>query len=175
MNLKTILRKVFGFLNFRTMIQVAFWWLWFRRNRVFFIFEGREYTYGEVYQQSLRYAHFFLSVRKKLVEGGKLNKNQRLSFGVYMDNNPEFLFASFGAGLSNSVLFAINSGFRGETLARVMDQAQISFLMINESTLKEVQDVISEVKVIGRENVYFVGEKKPFQSTGFQSLEDAVA
>jgi len=174
MNLKSMIRNYLGFINFRTMINVAFRWLWPRRNRVFFIFEGREYTYGEVYQQSQRYAHFFLSVRKKLVDGGKLKKDQRLSFGVYMDNNPEFLFASFGAGLSNSVLFAINSGFRGETLAKVMDQAQISFLMINESTLREVQDVIKDVQVIGPEDVYFVGDKKPFQSTGFKSLEDAV-
>ena len=79
-----------------------------------------------------------------------------------MDNTPEFLFASFGAGLSNSILFAINSGFRGETLAKVMEQAGISFLIINDSTLKEVEGVIKNVQVIGPENVYFVGDKKCF-------------
>ena len=174
-NLKTIIRTGLGFINFRTMIKFTLWWLWFRRERVFFIFEGREYTYREVYQQSQRYAHFFMSIRKKLVDSGRLDKNKRLSFGVYMDNNPEFLFASFGAGLSNSILFAINSGFRGETLAKVMDQAEISLLIINESTLKEVQDTISAVGVIGPENVYCVGDPKSLQSGGFQSLEHAVA
>jgi fatty-acyl-CoA synthase len=156
------------------MIKLTLWWLWFRRNRVFFIFEGREYTYREVYQQSRCYAQFFLGLRKKLVDSGRLDKNKRLSFGVYMDNTPEFLFASFGAGLSNSILFAINSGFRGETLAKIMDQAGISFLIINDSTLKEVGDVIKNVKVIGPENVYVVGEKNAFQSKGFRSLEEAV-
>lgn len=173
-NLKTIIRKGLGFVNFSTMIKLTLRWLWFRRNRVFFIFEGREYTYREVYQQSLRYARFFLSVRKKMVDGGTLSKTQRLSFGVYMDNTPEFLFASFGAGLSNSILFAINSGFRGETLAKVMDQAGISFLIINDSTLKEVDGVIENVQVIGPENVYVAGEKNAFQSKGFQSLEQVV-
>ncbi|MCX5850111.1 MAG: AMP-binding protein [Deltaproteobacteria bacterium] len=173
-NLKTIIRKVFGFVNFGNMIKVTLWWLCFRRNRVFFIFEGRGYTYREVYQQAQRYAGFFLSVRKKLVDSGKLDKNKRLSFGVYMDNTPEFLFAAFGAGLSNSILFAINSGFRGETLAKVMDQAGISFLIINDSTLKEVEGAIKNIQVIGPENVYFIGDKKTFQSSGFQSLEDAV-
>jgi fatty-acyl-CoA synthase len=173
-NLKTIIRKFFGFVNFSSMIKFTMWWMWFRRNRVFLIFEDREYTYRKVYQQSLRYAQFFLSVRKKLVDSGRLDKERRLSFGVYMDNTPEFLFASFGAGLSNSILFAINSGFRGETLAKVMAQAQISFLIINESTLKEVEGVINNEQVIGTENVYFVGDKKCFQSSGFQSLEDAV-
>ena len=156
------------------MIKLTLWWLWFRRNQVFFIFEGREYTYREVYQQSQRYTRFFLSVRKKLVDSGRMDKNKRLSFGVYMDNTPEFLFASFGAGLSNSILFAINSGFRGETLAKVMDQAQIAFLIINDSTLKEIGDIIKNVHVISPKNVYAIGDKKSFQSKGFQSLEDAV-
>jgi len=174
MNFKTIIRKFLGFINFGNMIKMTMWWLWFRRDRVFFIFEGREYTYREVYQQSRRYEHFFLSVRKKLVDSGKLGPDKRLAFGVYMDNNPEFLYASFGAGLSNSIMFAINSGFRGETLAKVMEQAGLAFLIINASTLKEVEGVIKNVPALGPENVYFVGDKDAFKSTGFKSLEKAV-
>lgn len=174
MNLKKLIRNYLGFVNFSSMIKLIMHWLWFRRNRVFFIFEDREYTYKEVYEQSQRYAKFFLSQRKKLVDSGTLNKNQRLAFGVYMENNPEFLFASFGAGLSNSILFAINSGFRGDTLAKVMDQAEISFLIINESTLKEVESIIGSVQVMGPENVYFTGDKKVFAATGFHSLVEAV-
>jgi len=173
-NSKTILRNVLGFLNFGNMIKMTMWWLWFRRNRVFFIFEGHEYTYREVYLQSRRYEKFFLNVRKKLVDSGKLDKDNRLAFGVYMDNSPEFLYASFGAGLSNSIMFAINSGFRGDTLAKVMEQAGIKFLIINASTLKEVECVIKNVPMIGPENVYYVGDKDTFQSTGFKSLEKAV-
>jgi fatty-acyl-CoA synthase len=175
MNLKTIIRTFLGFVNFGTMIKFTFHWLWFRRNRIFFIFEGRGYTYGEVYQQAKRYAHFFLSVRKKLVDSGKLVSNKRLSFGIYMDNTPEFIFAAFGAGLSNSILFAVNSGFRGEILAKVMEQAEASFLIINESTLKEVEGTVKAFPVKGLEYIYFVGDKKAFPSKGFLPLEDAVA
>lgn len=175
MNLKAIIRTLFGFINFGSMIKFTLHWLWFRRNRVFFIFEGREYTYREVYQQSQRYAHFFMSARKKLVESGKLEKNKRLSFGIYMDNTPEFIFASFGAGLSNSILFAINSGFRGEILAKIMEQAEISLLMINESTRKEVESVLQAGPVKGLETIYFVGDKKNITSKEFLPLEDAVA
>ena len=92
----------------------------------------------------------------------KWGKEKRLSFGVYMDNAPEFLYASFGAGLSNSIMFAINSGFRGETLAKVMEQAGIAFLIINASTLKEVEGVIKNVPAVGQENVYFVGDESSF-------------
>lgn len=174
MNLKKIIQTCLGFVNFSNMIKLTMHGLWWRRKRVFFIFEGWEYTYADVYRHSLRYAHFFLTVRKRLVESGRLDKNQRLSFGVYMDNNPEYLFASFGAGLSNSILFAINSGFRGETLAKVMDQAQIAFLIINDSTLQEVQSVMPHVRVIGKEDVYFVGDDKSCADSGFASLRKAV-
>lgn len=173
-NLKSIVRNVFGFVNFSSMIKFTLWSLWFRRNRVFIIFEGREYTYREVYQQSLRYAHFFLSFRKKLVDSGKLRSDQRLSLGIYMDNTPEFIFTAFGAGLSNSVLFAINTGFRGEILAKIMDQAEISALVINSSALKEVEEALKNVRTISPEDVYFVGDKKTFPKE-FKSLEDAVA
>ncbi|MFA5322877.1 MAG: AMP-binding protein [Smithella sp.] len=173
-NIKTILRTVLGFVNFSTMIKVTLWWLWFRRNRVFFIFEGREYTYQEVYRQARRYAHFFLSVRKKLVDSGKLEKDERISFGIYMDNTPEFLFAAFGAGLSNSIMFAINTGFRGDVLSKVGDQAGLNFLIINESTVLEVESAVKNMRVIGSENVYVVGEKETLLPDGFQSLEKAV-
>ena len=175
MNLKSLIRNVFGFINFGSMIKMTMWWLWLRRDRVFFIFEGHEYTYREVYQQSRRYERFFLSVRKKLVDSGKLGKDARLAFGVYMDNNPEFVYASLGAGLSNSIMFAINSGFRGETLDKVMEQAGIAFLVINASTLKEVEGVVKNSSVVRPENVYFVGDEGPFKSTGFKPLEKAVA
>jgi len=126
-NLKTIIRKCCGFVNFNTMIKLTLWWFWLRRDRVFFIFEGRHYTYREVYQQSRRYAQFFLSVRKKLVDSGRLGKDKRLSIGIYMDNTPEFLFASFGAGLSNSILFAINSGFRARPWPRLWTRLKYRF------------------------------------------------
>jgi fatty-acyl-CoA synthase len=174
MNLKTVIRKFLGFVNFSSMIKVTMWWLWFRRDRVFFIFEGHEYTYRDVYQQARRYAHFLLSMRKKLVDSGKLGKDERLAFGVYMDNNPEFMYAALGAGLSNSIMFAINSGFRGETLDKVMEQAGVKFLIINASTLKEVAGVVNGSSVIRPEDVYFVEDEKPFQSTGFKSLVKAV-
>ena len=55
-----------------------------------------------------------------------------------MENTPEFIFASLGAGLSNSVLFAINTGFRGETLAKVINQANIMCLIMNGGTAAEL-------------------------------------
>lgn len=173
-NLKAIVQNFLGFVNFRNMIKMSMHWLWFRRSRVFFIFENREYTYAEVYQQAQRYARFLFATRKKLIDEGKLGKDERLCFGVYMDNNPEFMFASLAAGLSNSIMFAINSGFRGETLDKVMEQAGIKFLLMNDSTLKEISDVVQNSSSLRPKDVYFVGEPTPFKGSGFKPLEKAI-
>ncbi|HVN70863.1 MAG TPA: AMP-binding protein, partial [Desulfomonilia bacterium] len=173
-NLKTFIRICFPFVNFRTMIKLNMWWLWPRRNRTFLIFEGREYTYREVYRQSGRYADFFLAERGALVESGKLGRDERISLGIYMDNTPEFIFASLGAGLSNSILFAINTGFRGETLAKVINQAKITRLITNEGSAAEVESALPDITVLGRGDILFAGSEAEVAGRGYRVLESAV-
>ncbi len=174
-SLKSIIRTWLWFVNFSTMIRLSMWWLWLRRNRTFFIFEGREYTYREVYRQAEQYANFFLAERKKLLDKGKLGLNERFALGIYMENTPEFIFAALGAGLSNSVLFAINTGFRGETLAKVINQANITRLIMNASTASEVERVMGEVSVLGPADILYVGDQSEIAGKGYQDLEQAVA
>jgi len=142
---------------------------------VLFIFEGREYTYGETYKQASIYANFFLTERKKLVDAGKLGKHDRLALGVYMENTPEYVFASLAAGLGNSVLFAINTGFRGETLAKVIDQAKVAFLVVNGNSADEIKKVAGEITVIGEKDILCVGSDEEIKKTGYRSLARAVA
>jgi fatty-acyl-CoA synthase len=174
-NLKSIVRTCFGFVNFRTMIMLNMWWLKHRRNRTFFLFEGREYTYGEVYRQAQRYERFFLAERDRLVRAGKLGTSDRLALGIYMENAPEFIFASLAAGLSNSVLFAINTGFRGETLAKVMEQAKIAFLITDEASATEVEKALPGVSVFGRNDVLFVGDTGRIAGRGYTPIEEAIS
>ncbi len=174
MNLKTFLRRFLWFVNFRSMIKLTTWLMITRRKRVLFIFEGREYTYGEAYREACRYANFFLSVRKKKIEQGKLGRNDRLAVGIYMENTPEYVFASLAAGLSNSILFAINTGFRGETLAKVIDQAKVSFLILNAGSAEEVAKVAGEIKVITPKEFLCVGTDDEVKKTGYGSLEKAI-
>ncbi len=175
MNLKSFLRRFLWFVNFSTMLKITMSWFRPRRNRVFFIFEGREYTYGETYQQAKIYANFFLSERKKLVDSGKLGKKERLALGVYMENTPEYVFASLAAGLSNSILFAINTGFRGETLAKVIDQAKIAFLIVNGNSAEEIQKVAGQITVIGEKEILCAGPDEEVKKTGYRGLAQAIA
>ncbi len=173
LNLKTILRDYLWFVNFRTMIKLTMWWAWPRRKRVFFIFEGREYTYGEVYQRSQDFARFFSAEREKRVARGALPGDGRLRVGIYVDNIPEFMFASLGAGLSNSILFAINTGFRGETLSAVINQSDISMLIINSSTIGEAERVKKEIN-IAEADILYAGTKDEIEGKSYRILNGAV-
>ncbi len=158
LNQKTIIRGGLGFIHFRSMIQLLLHGLWVRRDRTFFLFEGREYTCGEVYRQALRYENLFLAERKKRVDSGTMGKMERLTLGIYQENTPEYIFASLGAGLSNSILFAINTGFRGETLANVINQAGLSILITHPNQLPDVEKVLPRISVLGAGEILVCGE-----------------
>lgn len=171
-NLKKVLRSLW-FVNFGTMIKLTMWWIWPRRKRVFFIFEGREYTYREVYRRSQDFARFFADEREKCVASGTLNEEGRLCLGIYVDNIPEFMFASIGAGLSNSILFAINTGFRGETLVDVIKQSGISMLIINSSTIAETERIEKEINIY-EEDILYAGPEDEIEGRSYRILNEAV-
>jgi fatty-acyl-CoA synthase len=173
MNKKRFIERVFPFVNFGNMITVMLQLLP-RRNRTFFIFEDKEYTYQEVYRQSLRYANYFLSERKKRVEKGILYKNEKLCIGIYQENTPEFIFACFGAGLSRSVLFAINTGFRGDTLTNVIEQAKIKLLLTGEEYLPEVKRVINNLVTLSLDDIVLIGTPSDETNGKYDQIEHAV-
>jgi fatty-acyl-CoA synthase len=165
MNEKTLVRKGLGFLNMRSVFKFTA----LRkknRDRPFFIFEGRAYTYEETYDQALRYARLFAGYRKRMVEGGRLEPGDQLPVGVYMDNCPEFVFAFFGAAISGSVIIAINTGFRGETITRVAKRAEIALLITDTNSLDEVERTLPDME-IDKDDVYVVGE----ETGSFQGME----
>ena len=171
-NTKSLVRWGLAFFNlrfhFRLMTRLRI-----RKNRIFFIFEGKEYTYRDTYAQSMRYARFFLSRRKKLVNSGRLGAKERLTVGIYQENRPEYVFAIFGAAISNSVLFALNTGFRGDTLAAVINQARISTLLSDGSAVQEIEKIIPAVQSFSAGDIFFA-EDRPGEAGRFAALDPAV-
>jgi len=173
--LKSIIRTWLRFVNFRNMIRLTMHWMCWRRGRTFFIFEGKEYSYREAYRQAARYADFFLAERRRLIEDGRLRPDERLAMGIYMENTPEFIFAALGAGLSNSVLFAVNTGFRGETLAGVIEQAKIRGLIINAGSAPEAERIMGGKSALRPEDILYAGAEEEITGKGYRRLDDAVA
>ena len=49
------------------------------------------------------------------------------------------LFAVLGAGLSGSAVFGINTGFRGDTLSALVNEAQMQLLLVDATLTEEVE------------------------------------
>ncbi len=172
-NQKTLVRRGVGFINLRTHFLFRTRIIT-RRNRTFFLFEGKEFTYRETYNRSMGYARFFLSERKKRILAGKLGKKERMSIGIYQENRPEFIFAIFGAAISNTVVFAINTGFRGDILAKIINQAMLSLLLLDSSTEKEIRRILPDLNTLDRGSILFAADK-PGEGSRYRDLEQAVA
>ncbi|MDY6904170.1 MAG: AMP-binding protein [Thermodesulfobacteriota bacterium] len=169
-NKKAFVRRYAGYINFRNQVRLLMHWMP-RANRVFVLFEGRAYTYKEVYEQSVNYATLFLAERNRRVSRGLQAKDQRLCVGIYQENTPEYIFAILGAGLSNSILFAVNTGFRGSTLANVINQAGISLMLTNPAALPQLERALPEIHVPARDNILITEAHKSSRETGYMSIE----
>ena len=157
MNLKRLLRIVLPFLNMGSYFK----WLALytaRRNRPFLFFEGKTYTYLEVYKEACRYASLFMAVKEKQIDQGRLKKKDALSVGLYMDNSPAFLFAFFGAALSGTILFCINTGFRGKTLSAVITQSKCGLMLVDTHIAHQIDSIREELNQLRQEDILLVGE-----------------
>ncbi len=155
-NAKNLLRKALGFLHVGSMFSMLARSP-FRRKHVFFIFEGRQYTYGETFYQARRYAELFTTIRKELAAAGRIPPEQALAVGLYQENTPEFVFAFFGAAMSGSVLFGFNTGFRGDTLVKIINQSGAAILMTGSPHSKEILRILPELSTLEKERIFMVG------------------
>lgn len=156
-SLKNILSKTLGFINVGSLFSFLSRSP-FRKNRVLFIFEGRHYTYEETRIEAERYAAMFLSIRHDEIQNGRMHPTESLAVGMYQENTPEFIFAFFGAAMSGSVLFGFNTGFRGDTLVNIVNQAKTALLLTDASTAREVDRVLPEITTLGKNRIYQVGD-----------------
>lgn len=173
LNLKTIIRYGFRFVNFRTMIRLTLG-MPTRRDRFFFIFENQAYTYGEVYAHAQRYGDFFLGLRQQRIEEGALGKNERLCIGIYQENAPEYMFAALGAGLANATLFAVNTGFRGQTLAGVLNKAGAAYLLTDAASAIEVDRALNYFQGLTAHRIFITNFTPEDSGLPFRGIEAAM-
>jgi len=128
------------------------------RNRTFFLFEGESYTYRQAYLQAERFAGLFSKLRSERVADGTLAADQPLNVALYQENTPEFLFAVFGAALSGDIVFGINTGARAETLATILDKANIHTVITDPERRPWVDEVVGDVVALASDRVFTVGE-----------------
>ncbi|MFZ5572714.1 MAG: AMP-binding protein [Thermodesulfobacteriota bacterium] len=155
-NIKNFLRKTLGFLNVGSMFSFLAASP-FRKHRVFFVFEDRAYTFADTSRIARQYAALFHFKKAEAVRNGRLKPEDPMAVGIYQENTPEFIFAFMGAAMSGSVLFGLNTGFRGDTLVKIINQANISLLIADTTTIREISRVMPDIKSLSITDVLLVG------------------
>ncbi len=91
-------------------------------------FEERSVTYRELAAAALERAALWMSRR---------DPQQPRHIGVLLDNTPEYLFWLGAAAISRSVIVGINSTYRGEELAQLIDHTECQ-IVITSSTYSAI-------------------------------------
>ncbi len=99
----------------------------------FILYKDERISYGSYYIQSLRYANLFLSFKKKNVRG--------FNIGIMMYNMPEFLYALGGCSFVGATLVGINTGLKGDELARDLNFSDFHMLITDERCIENVNAI----------------------------------
>ncbi len=162
----------------RPLVQHGLWfvnvgWLFkrkalsrLRRNKVFFVFEDQEVTYQQTWDESVRYAQWFQSVREARIASGQQPAHAPLHIGIYQDNTPEYIYAFFGAALSGAVIFGLNTGFRGPVLANTLRKARLGLVLTEGKYLPELESVLEDTPELDRKDIVRTDTTRPGVAPG---------
>jgi fatty-acyl-CoA synthase len=143
-------------------------------RRPFLIAEGRTFTYADTLREAERYAALFQATRHAAVSRGELSSGQPLAIGIYRENAASYVFAVLGAALSGDVIVALNTGFRGDTLAALVERADVRLLLTSGDLVGQVEPLLSgsnAARVLRRERVLVEGDAL----AGMRPLEEALS
>ena len=139
-------------------------------ERALLLWEDRVLTYADVYREAQRYAALFRATRAALVARGELSPGAPLGIGVYRDNAPSYLFAVLGAAIEGDVVVALNTGFRGDTLATLLDRAEVRLLLTSPVELAHLEPVLEGRRTLRRER----GEGEEGRAPGMRTHDEAL-
>jgi len=91
-------------------------------NRVFLIFEEKQYTYRDMDNNANRIANFFSG------RGGSYGKG----VAILMDNSPAFLDIFIGLQKIGMYSVPVNTSLKGESLLYILNHCEAKFLVIDE-------------------------------------------
>jgi fatty-acyl-CoA synthase len=110
----------------------------------------RVWTWRRLRDESVRTAHFLL---RRL---GPCDDRRPGHVAMLLENHPELLALYGGCAYARLVLFGVNTGLRGDTLAGVIDQSRARLLVVDERFFPEIERVRDRLRGIPDENILFL-------------------
>jgi fatty-acyl-CoA synthase len=107
----------------------------------------RVWTWRRFRDEAVRTAHFLL---RRL---GPSDERRPGHVAMLLENHPELLSLYAGCAYARLVLFGVNTGLRGDTLAGVIDQSRARLLVVDERFLPEVERIRDRLRHIPDENL----------------------
>ncbi len=107
----------------------------------------RVWTWRRFRDESVRTAHFLL---RRL---GPCDDRRPGHVAMLLENHPELLALYAGCAYAGLVLFGVNTGLRGDTLAGVIEQSRARLLVVDERFLPEIERVRERLRGIPDENI----------------------
>ncbi|MFQ5477541.1 MAG: AMP-binding protein [Candidatus Binatia bacterium] len=118
------------------------------RTKPFLRFDDGEITFGEVHEVSSRLARGFAS----------LGVGRRDHVAVMLPNSPDFVHVIFALAKLGAVVVPVNTAYKGNVLEHVLNTADVKTLVVDESFLDCVADVLPRVGGVSRVVIRTAGD-----------------
>jgi crotonobetaine/carnitine-CoA ligase len=130
-------------------------------ERLFLNFKGeRQITYRELDSLANRFAQGLRALG--LAKGKKL--------AVMLPNYPEYLALLFGAAKLGAVVVPINTAYKGELLAHIINNSDAEIIVIDEQYLSALADLADRLPGLRTALIYGSDGSASSQMTGIRSL-----
>jgi crotonobetaine/carnitine-CoA ligase len=133
------------------------------KNRTYFIFEDRRYSYAEVNEQASRVAAGFAAMGVK--------KGDHVA--ILMENSPEFIFAWFGLARIGAIEAPFNPFHKGKILEYLINYSDAEILVISNRFIEEIAAIQGSLTTVKQVIICGEYQGKPFakiESTPFNRL-----
>ncbi|HXG65809.1 MAG TPA: AMP-binding protein, partial [Blastocatellia bacterium] len=128
-------------------------------DREFLNFKGeRSITYREMDETANRFANGLRALG--------LGKGRQVA--VMLPNVPEYLFLLFGAAKLGAVTVPINTAYKGELLAHLVNNSDAEILVIDEQYLEALLGIADRLSGLKTVLIYSTGGAEPKGVSGFQ-------
>ena len=109
-------------------------------DKVFLLWQGRSYSYGEVEAKTNRYANGYAA----------LGIGYGDHVAVILPNCPEFYWATWGLGKLGAIAVPINTAAKGDMLRYFIDQSDTTCVVVDDEWVDRVGSIAAQLPKVRR-------------------------
>jgi len=128
------------------------------QNKVAIIWEGREFTFGELEGLTNKFA--------RVLQSMGIKKGERVC--IFLQNSPEFIIAHFGIIKAGAVTVPLNVMYRQHELRHMVNDAGAVAMVTSEANLPYIQEIRESLKTL--RDIIVTSDSPPAGCLAFYNL-----